>query len=38
VKENIVEKLKNIELPTIELPDFGQVKTAVSKFVILFSF
>ena len=26
VKENIVEKLKKIELPNIELPDFGQVK------------
>lgn len=26
VKETIVEKLKNIDLPTIELPDFGQVR------------
>jgi len=30
VKEQIVEKFKNIELPTIELPDFGQVKEGYS--------
>jgi len=30
VKETIVEKLKNIDLPTIELPDFGQVKEGYS--------
>lgn len=30
VKETIVEKFKNIELPTIELPDFGQAKEGYS--------
>ena len=38
MKETIVEKFKNIELPTIELPDFGQVQTDASKFSILFIF
>jgi len=30
VKESIVERFKNIELPTIELPDFGQAKEGFS--------